>query len=74
MLTTDPAKNAEYFKRSQAKEEETVGKDAFEKIYAEIEQGHRGKKKFLALLQTANGRRKACKMFVEKVGFEPRTL
>ncbi len=45
MPTTDPAKNVEYVKRSQAKKKETVGKDTHDKINADAEQRHRDKLK-----------------------------
>ena len=45
MPTTDPIKNLEYVKKSQAKKKETLGADAYNKINADIEQKHRDKLK-----------------------------
>jgi hypothetical protein len=45
MPTTDPAKNVEYAKKSQAKKKETIGKDAYNKINADAKQRHRDKLK-----------------------------
>jgi hypothetical protein len=45
MPTTDPVKNLEYVKKSQAKKKETLGADAYNKINADIEQKHRDKLK-----------------------------
>ena len=45
MLTTDPAKNLEYVKKSQAKKEETLGIKEYNGINADVEQKHRDKLK-----------------------------
>ena len=45
MPTTDPIKNLEYVKKSQAKKKEVLGADAYNKINADIEQKHRDKLK-----------------------------
>ncbi len=41
MPTTDPIKNLEYVKKSQAKKKEVLGADAYNKINADIEQKHK---------------------------------
>ncbi len=43
MPTIDPVKNLQYVKKSLAKKKETLGKDACNKINADIEQKHRDK-------------------------------
>ena len=45
MPTTDPAKNVEYVKKSQAKKKETLGTVEYNKINASAEQRHRDKLK-----------------------------
>jgi len=45
MPTTDPAKNVEYVKKSQAKKKETLGTVEYNKINANAEQRHRDKLK-----------------------------
>jgi hypothetical protein len=45
MPTTDPAKNVEYVKRSQAKKKETFGDKEYNRIDADAEQRHRDKLK-----------------------------
>ena len=45
MPTTDPAKNVEYFKRSQAKKKEVLGETEYNRINADAEQRHRDKLK-----------------------------
>ena len=45
MPTTDPQKNVEYVKRSQAKKKEALGAAEYNKINAEVEQRHRNKLK-----------------------------
>ena len=45
MPTTDPAKNLEYVKKSQAKKKETLGIKEYNKINADVEQKHRDKLK-----------------------------
>ena len=45
MPTTDPIKNLEYVKKSQAKKKEVLGDIEYNKINADIEQKHRDKLK-----------------------------
>ena len=45
MPTTDPAKNLEYVKKSQAKKKETLGIKEYYRINADVEQKHRDKSK-----------------------------
>ena len=45
MPTTDPVKNVEYVKRSQAKKKEALGVEEYNKINANAEQRHRDKLK-----------------------------
>ncbi len=45
MPTTDPAKNVEYVKGSQAKKKETLGEKEYNRINADAEQRHRDKLK-----------------------------
>ena len=45
MPTTDPAKNVEYVKRSQAKKKDALGAVEYNKINANAEQRHRDKLK-----------------------------
>ena len=45
MPTTDPAKNLEYVKKSQAKKKETLGIKEYNRINADVEQKHRDKLK-----------------------------
>ena len=45
MPTTDPAKNLEYVKKSQAKKKETLGIKEYNRINANVEQKHRDKLK-----------------------------
>ncbi len=45
MPTTDPIKNLEYVKKSQAKKKEALGDKEYNRINADIEQKHRNKLK-----------------------------